>query len=56
MEKTRMGPVLTRKRTRLESRKRAKQESIIPTAMAAKYRCAASFGERERQNEGERER
>ena len=45
-----------RKRTRLESRKRTKLKSIVPTAMAADSNYAASFGRRKRQNEGKKER
>ena len=57
MERTRMGPVLTTsERTRLESRKRAKLESIVTAAMAADSNYAASFGRRKRQSEGKKER
>ena len=48
--------ITARKRTRLGSRKRTRLESVIPAAMAADSSYAASFGGRERENEGEMER
>ena len=47
MERATMESVITA-RTRLESRTRAKLESVIPAAMAAVSSYAASLGGRDR--------